>query len=102
MDSKLPSLLNDYLAYFDTSPVMAVLLGVLVVVIAVALLRVALRLFLFFLLLLAIALVASYFSAGGEKTNKTIRRGVQEISEKAEELTEDADEALREKYQEEK
>ncbi|MDP7063239.1 MAG: hypothetical protein QF489_09965 [Planctomycetota bacterium] len=96
MDAKLPPLLNDYLAYFDTNPVLAVLLGVLVVVIAVVLLRVALRLFLFFLLLLAIALLASYFIAGEEKTNKTIRRGVQEISQKAEELAEDSNEALRE------
>jgi ABC-type transport system involved in cytochrome bd biosynthesis fused ATPase/permease subunit len=99
---KLPPLLQDYVQYFDTNPVMAVLLGVLVVVIAVALLRVALRLFLFFLLLVAIALVASYFIAGEEQTNRTLRRGVQEISEQVEELGEKGEEILREKYQEEK
>ncbi len=102
MFAKLPPLLQDYVNYFDTSPVMAVLLGVLVIVVGIALLRVALKLFLFFLLLLAIALVASYFIVGEEQTNRTLRRGAQEIGEQAEELVEDADDALRDKYQEEK
>ena len=102
MLAKMPPLFQDYVDYFNDSPVMAVLLGVLVIVIAVALLRVALKLFLFFLLLLAIALVASYFIAGEEQTNRTLRRGAQEIGQQVDDLTQEGEEALRKKYQEEK
>ena len=82
MYDKLPPLLQDYVNYFDTSPIMAVLLGVVIVVIAVGLLRVAMKLFVFFLLLLAVALVASYFIAGGEATNDALRRGAKDAGEK--------------------
>jgi membrane protein implicated in regulation of membrane protease activity len=102
MFAKLPPLLQDYFEYFDTSPIMAVLLGVVIVVVGVALLRVALRLFLFFLLLLAIALVASYFIAGEERTNETLRRGAQEIGQQVDEGLEKGEKLLKDRYQEEK
>ena len=106
MFAKLPPLLQDYFEYFDTSPIMAVLLGVVIVVVGVALLRVALRLFLFFLLLLAIALVASYlasyFIAGEERTNETLRRGAQEIGSQVDEGMEKGEKLLKDRYQEEK
>ncbi len=102
MFAKLPPLLQDYVEYFNTSPIMAVLLGVVVVVVGVALLRVALRLFLFFLLLLAIALVASYFIAGEERTNETLRRGAQEIGSQVDEGMEKGEKLLKDRYQEEK
>jgi ABC-type transport system involved in cytochrome bd biosynthesis fused ATPase/permease subunit len=102
MFAKLPPLFQDYVDYFNDSPVMAVLIGVLVIVIGVALLRIALKLFLFFLLLLAIALVASNFIAGEEQTNRTLRKGAHEIGQQVEELADEGEEALREKYKEEK
>ena len=101
MYDKLPPLLQDYVNYFDTSPIMAVLLGVLVVVIAVALLRVAMKLFVFFLLLLAVALVASYFFVGEEVTNDALRRGAKDASEKVEEVMEKGKDALEEELLEE-
>ena len=68
-------MLDDYLAYFDQSPALAVLLGLAILLVAVALLRVALKLFLFFIILMVVALVASYFFVGEESTNDALRRG---------------------------
>ena len=101
MYDKLPPLLQDYVNYFDTSPILAVLLGVLVVVIAVALLRVAMKLFVFFLLLLAVALVASYFFVGEEATNDALRRGAKDAGEKVEEVMEQGKDALEDELLEE-
>ncbi|MFK5955995.1 MAG: hypothetical protein QM477_06065 [Planctomycetota bacterium] len=101
MYDKLPPLLQDYADYFDTSPVLAVLLGVLVVVIAIALLRVAMKLFVFFLLLLAVALVASYFFVGEEATNDALRRGAKDAGAKVEEVMEKGQGALDDRLLEE-
>lgn len=104
MYEKLPPLIHRYIDFFDQSPIMAVLLGVLVVVVAVALLRMAMKLFVFFLLLLAIALVASYFFVGKEATNDALRRGGKEAADKVEEVIEkgqdELEERLLEQYEE--
>lgn len=100
MEVQLPPLLDDYLAYFDQSPVMAVLLGLAILLVAVALLRVALKLFLFFIMLMVVALVASYFFVGEESTNDALRRGADEVSEKVDDLIDDAEERLKEEYKE--
>lgn len=100
MEVQLPPLLDDYLAYFDQSPVMAVLLGLAILLVAVALLRVALKLFLFFIILMVVALVASYFFVGEESTNDALRRGADEVSEKVDDLIDDAEERLKEEYKE--
>ena len=101
MYDKLPPLLQDYVNYFDTSPIMAVLLGVLIVVIALALLRVAMKLFVFFLLLLAVALVASYFFVGEEATNDALRRGAKDAGAKVEDVMEKGKDALEDELREE-
>jgi ABC-type transport system involved in cytochrome bd biosynthesis fused ATPase/permease subunit len=92
--------LDDYLAYFDQSPVMAVLLGLAVLLVAVALLRVALKLFLFFIILMVVALVASYFFVGEEDTNEALRRGADEVSEKVDDIIDSAEDRLKEEYKE--
>lgn len=100
MLAKMPPLIDKYIALFDSSPFLAVLLGLGIVVVAIVLLRVALRLFLFFLLLLVLALLASYFLVGEEQTNRTLKRGVHEIGEQVEEGVEEGKEILREKLEE--
>lgn len=101
MYDKLPPLLQDYVNYFDTNPLLAVVLGVLLAVIAVALLRVAMKLFVFFLVLLAVALVASYFFVGEEATNDALRRGAKDAGAKVEEVMAEGQAALEEKLKEE-
>ncbi|MHC4837400.1 MAG: hypothetical protein ACYTF3_04350 [Planctomycetota bacterium] len=100
MEVQLPPLLDDYLAYFDQSPVLAVLLGLAILLVAVALLRVALKLFLFFIILMVVALVASYFFVGEESTNDALRRGADEVSEKVDDLIDTAEDRLKEEYKE--
>ncbi len=80
---KLPPLLDWYVDYFHSNPVVAVLLGIVVLLVALALLRTALKLFVWFLVLLAVAIVASYFFAGGEKTENALRKGANQAIEKA-------------------
>jgi membrane protein implicated in regulation of membrane protease activity len=78
----LPPLLARYLAWFDTSPVLAVLVGLGVLILAFLLLRMALKVFLFFVILLVIAIVGSYFYLGAEQTEEALRQGVEEAQEK--------------------
>lgn len=88
-------MLDDYLAYFDQSPVLAVLLGLAILLVAVALLRVALKLFLFFIILMVVALVASYFFVGEESTNDALRRGADEVSETVDDLIDSAEDRMK-------
>jgi len=88
-------MLDDYLAYFDQSPALAVLLGLAILLVAVALLRVALKLFLFFIILMVVALVASYFFVGEESTNDALRRGADEVSETVDDLIDSAEDRMK-------
>lgn len=88
-------MLDDYLAYFDQSPVLAVLLGLAILLVAVALLRVALKLFLFFIILMVVALVASYFFVGEESTSDALRRGADEVSETVDDLIDSAEDRMK-------
>ncbi len=94
MNIQIPPLLQEYMQFFDQNPLLAVLLGLLVVVIAVALMRVALRMFLFFLLLLVLLLLASYFFVGEEPTNDALRRSAQDAGQKVEQVLEKGKQAI--------
>jgi len=101
MFENLPPLLQDYVNYFDQSPVMAVLLGLVVVLVAVALLRVALKLFLFFIILMVVALVASYFFMGEDSTNDALRRGAQEVGEQVDDIIDTGKDAMDDRFKDE-
>ncbi len=77
----LPPLLARYLAWFDTSPVLAVLVGLGVLILAFLLLRMALKVFLLFVILLVIAIVGSYFYLGADKTEDALRHGAEEAKD---------------------
>lgn len=75
----LPPLLVRWLAWFDLSPVPALLVALAVVLVALILLRVALKLFLLFVLLLLVVLGGSYLFLGEDRTERALERGLQEM-----------------------
>ena len=81
MNWSIPSLFERYLAFFDASPVWAVLAAIVVIFALLMLMRVAIKLFLLLLAIVALVLVASYFINGEDKTNDAIRQGAGQSSE---------------------
>jgi len=81
MNWSIPSLFERYLAFFDASPVWAVLAAIVVIFALLMLMKVAIKLFLFMLVIVALVLVASYFINGEDQTNDAIRQGADQSSE---------------------
>ena len=81
MNWSIPPLFERYLAFFDASPVWAVLAAIVVIFALLMLMKVAIKLFLFMLAIVALVLVASYFINGEDQTNDAIRQGADQSSE---------------------
>ncbi|MFT7516473.1 MAG: hypothetical protein ACI84O_000254 [Myxococcota bacterium] len=81
MKWSIPPLLERYAAFFDSSPIWAVLLAIVVIALLLWLMRIAIRVFLFALVLLALVILASYFINGEDNTNDRIRESVEQSSE---------------------
>lgn len=75
----LPPLLARWLAWFEISPVPALLVALAVVLVGLILLRVALKLFLIFVLLLLLALGGSYLILGEERTERALEEGLEQV-----------------------
>ena len=81
MNWSIPSLFERYLAFFDASPVWAVLAAIVVIFALLMLMKVAIKLFLFMLAIVALVLVASYFINGEDQTKAAKRQGTDQSSE---------------------
>lgn|GEM_PF-5328825 len=96
MNPDLPPLLLNFIAWAESNPAK----GAVVVLLAVAgglwLLRRAIKVFIGLALILVVFVISSYFFIGGKETNTLIRDGAREGIDRAEELSEEIRDGLRE------
>lgn len=87
---KWPPLLRQFANYWERNPALGTVAALLAVAVLLWILRKSIKFFIVLILLGVVAILASYFFYGKDKTNQAIREGTQQAAEKGRELLEQA------------
>ncbi|MBC8404735.1 MAG: hypothetical protein H8E15_05890 [Planctomycetes bacterium] len=85
---KLPPFLTQYAKWIEANPALGAISVLALIVVLLWLLRKSLKLFMVLIGVAAIALLASYFIVGPEKTNNAVRDKTQQAIEQGKDLLE--------------
>ncbi len=87
---KLPPLLQQFANYWEKNPALGSVVALVAVAVLLLILRKSIKFFVVLILLGVVAILASYFFYGPDKTNKAIREGTQQAAERGKDLLERA------------
>jgi len=96
---KLPPFLTQYAKWIEANPALGAISVLALIVVLLWLLRKSLKLFMVLIGVAAIALLASYFIVGPEKTNNAVREKTHEAIEQGKDLLEKGRQRVEEEFE---
>jgi hypothetical protein len=96
---KLPPFLTQYAKWIEANPALGAISALALIVVLLWLLRKSLKLFMVLIGLAAVALLASYFIVGPEKTNNAVRDKTQQAIEQGKDLMEKGRKKVEEEFE---
>ncbi len=96
---KLPPFLTQYAKWIEANPALGAISVLALIVVLLWLLRKSLKLFMVLIGVAAIALLASYFIVGPEKTNNAVRDKTQQAIEQGKDLLEKGRQRVEEEFE---